>query len=476
MLTALIAEDELLVRMGICSSVPWSQLDIAVVGEAGDGMEAWALYQKYRPDIVVLDLLMPGMNGVELLRKIRANDRRCAVIVVTNVYEGQTLDEAVGLGVSGILQKMTMKRDDIYESVRNACQALRPERDNASARAADEKQAWEDFLFGTGSDHTSFEAQNLIGFRIFPDDRLTPAMQRSLTELFFKRLGEPEAYVHITRESCELLILREQPEKVVSERALMDIARYIQDNFHVGLGVTTLLAPLQNDRLPGMARRFVRLLHEPRLFDRSVLVLDGNGKYCNERLETLRSAFAIRMPVCKDRDAILALKIQLDQYPGELEDGFKRLLKDAAPLLKSLNLPASQPGLWGMTQGICENAEERLNQASPKIREEIYRAMAYLQTHLTENIQRDQIGKIVNYDSAYFSKRFKTELGMSYTDYLFHVRMLRAQELLSETDMPISDIVTQCGYTDFSYFSGRFRQFCGVTPHEWRENRREAMV
>jgi AraC-like DNA-binding protein len=256
----------------------------------------------------------------------------------------------------------------------------------------------------------------------------------------------------------------------------MDIARYIQDNFHVGLGVTTLLAPLQNDRLPGMARRFVRLLHEPRLFDRSVLVLDGNGNYCNERLEMLRSAFAIRMPVCKDRDAILALKIQLDQYPGELEDGFKRLLKDAAPLLKSLNLPASQPGLWGMTQGICENAEERLNQASPKIREEIYRAMAYLQTHLTENIQRDQIGKIVNYDSTYFSKRFKTELGMSYTDYLFHVRMLRAQELLSETDMPISDIVTQCGYTDFSYFSGRFRQFCGVTPHEWRENRREAMV
>ena len=193
MLTALIAEDELLVRMGISSSVPWSQLDIAVVGEAGDGMEAWALYQKYRPDIVVLDLLMPGMNGVELLRKIRANDRRCAVIVVTNVYEGQTLDEAVGLGVSVILHKMTMKRDDIYESVRNACQALRPERDNASARAADEKQAWEDFLFGTGSDHKSFEAQSLIGFRIFPDDRLTPAMQRSLTELFFKRLGEPEA-------------------------------------------------------------------------------------------------------------------------------------------------------------------------------------------------------------------------------------------------------------------------------------------
>ena len=59
MLTALIAEDELLVRMGIISSVPWSELDIAVVGEAGDGLEAWQLYQEYHPDIIVLDILMP---------------------------------------------------------------------------------------------------------------------------------------------------------------------------------------------------------------------------------------------------------------------------------------------------------------------------------------------------------------------------------------------------------------------------------
>jgi AraC-like DNA-binding protein len=301
-------------------------------------------------------------------------------------------------------------------------------------------------------------------------------MYRSLTELFSKRLGEPEAYVHIVQESCELLIRRERPAKPVSERELMDIARYVQDNFHVNLGVVTLLDPLQNDRLPDMAHRFVKLLHEPRLFDRPVLVLDEKGNYCNECLNMLRSALAIRLPVCSDRDGILALKIQLDQYPGELEGSFRRLLRNAAPLLKSLNLPLSQQGLWGMTQCICENAEERLRQASPKIRQEIYRAMAYMQAHMTENIRREQIGKIVNYDSAHFSKRFKSELGMSYTDYLLHVRMLRAQELLSETDMPISYIVTQCGYTDFSYFSGRFRQFCGVTPHEWRENRREAMV
>jgi len=87
MITALIAEDELLVKIGISSCVPWAELNVAVVGEASDGTEAWELFQRFHPDIIILDLLMPGLNGIEVLQRIRAVDRHCAVIVVTNVDE-----------------------------------------------------------------------------------------------------------------------------------------------------------------------------------------------------------------------------------------------------------------------------------------------------------------------------------------------------------------------------------------------------
>ena len=475
MLTALIAKDELLVRMGIISSVPWSELDIAVVGEAGDGLEAWQLYQEYHPDIIVLDILMPGMNGVELLGRIRRVDQRCVVIVVTNVDKGDQLEKVRQLGVSDILHKMTIKRNDIHDAVRKACQALRPEQDDPSVEAGGRK-AWEAFFFGNVPDSMSFEAQGMTAIRLFPGDRLTPALQRSLSALLLQRLGEPETYVHVCRDNCELLIWKDLSARNISERALMDFARCVQDNFHINPGVVTLFAQLDSARMPRMAQRLVTLLRDPQLFDHPVLSLDANGGYLNERLESLRSALAINLPVCSNRGEILALKMRLDRYPGELEGGFKRLLRSAAPLLESLNLPASQRGLSEMTRSICDATEERLEQASPKVRPEIRRAMAYIQAHLTENIQREQLGKLVNYDSVYFSKLFKAELGMSYTDYLILVRMLRAQELLCQTDIPISDIVAQCGYADFSYFSGRFRQLCGVTPHEWRENHREAIV
>ena len=222
MLTALIAEDEMLVRMGISSSVPWSELNIAVVGEARDGQEAWELYQKYRPDIVILDLLMPKMNGIELLERIRRADPRCAAIVVTSVDQSETLDRIRGLGISAILHKMTMKRDDINEAVRKVCDALRPARSDSSPSAMREKQAWEDFLFGSAPDDSSFEAQGMIGIRLFPNDKLTPTLRHSLSMLIAKRLGDPEAYVPVDREDCQLLIWKDRARGQSAEKAIMD--------------------------------------------------------------------------------------------------------------------------------------------------------------------------------------------------------------------------------------------------------------
>ena len=471
MLSALIAEDELLVRMGISSSVPWSELDIAIVGEARNGVEAWEMFQKYRPDIIILDILMPRMNGVELLGRIRQVDQRCAVIVVTSVDKGDTLDKVEKLGISKILNKMVMTRDDINEAVQTVCRTLRPERYSPSVKAEEEKD-WKAFLFGDSPENRAFAAQGMTGIRLFPGDRLTPAMQRSLFELILQRLGEQAASIHVPQEGCELLIWKD----VFPESVFLDIALYIQANFHVDLGIVTLFAPLQDAQLPRMARRFVTLLHEPQLFDRPVLSLNVDGEYVNERLEALRSEIAIVLPVCPERDELFALKVRLDRYPGEMEKGFTKLLGNNAPLLEALKLPTAQTGLWSMTRAICDQAEARLRQISPRIRPEIHRTMAFIQAHLTENIQREQLGRLVNYDSVYFSKLFKAELGLTYTDYMILARMLRAQELLTETDIPISDIVTQCGYTDFSYFSARFRRFCGMTPHEWRENNGEAMA
>ena len=473
MLTAMIAEDELLVKIGISSCVPWAELNVAVVGEASDGTEAWELYQRFHPDIVILDLLMPGLNGIEVLQRIRAVDRHCAVIVVTNVDEEGILEEIELLGVTQILPKLSMKRDDISAAVIRACEAHATKTGGPSAQAMDEKKAFEELLFGGGGGNTPFDVRGMTGIRLFPEDYLTPALKRSLSTLVLQRLGDTDSYVLLSRDGGLLLLWKDMSEGHISTGKVMDFAHYVQDTLHINLGVVTAFGTMDNAQLSAMARRFATLLHEPRLFDWPVLLLDANGAYRNEHLDELRIALAICLPMCTENDELGMLKLRLDRYPGALDEGFDRVLDNAADLLTALELSTSQSGLWEMTRNICVRMEDKVNRVLSRIRPEIRKAMTYIQTHLSENLSREQFSSLTNYGSTYFSRLFKAEVGMSYTDYVLQARLLSARDLLRSTDMPISEIARACGFHDVSYFIGRFREFQGMTPREWRENNGE---
>lgn len=72
----LIVEDEVLVRCGLRSMVNWEKLGLDVIGDASNGKEALEIYEKEKPDIVMTDIKMPVMDGLELIEKIREQDQR----------------------------------------------------------------------------------------------------------------------------------------------------------------------------------------------------------------------------------------------------------------------------------------------------------------------------------------------------------------------------------------------------------------
>lgn len=140
--SVMIAEDEMLVRIGLVASVPWAELGLSVVAEEADGKRAYEAYLKHHPDIVVADIKIPGMNGIELLRAIREQDPTCVLIVITCVEEFAVLKEAISLGVAAYLVKATMDTQDIVDAMRKACQMLessvRPKKTDQLAEAPDE--------------------------------------------------------------------------------------------------------------------------------------------------------------------------------------------------------------------------------------------------------------------------------------------------------------------------------------------------
>jgi DNA-binding NarL/FixJ family response regulator len=118
MIRVLLADDQALVRAGFGALLD-AQDDIEVVGEAGDGDEAVQLARRHRPDIVLMDIRMPGTDGLAATRTIAADDRLADVrIVILTTFElDEYVFEAIRAGASGFLVKNT-KPVELLQAVR----------------------------------------------------------------------------------------------------------------------------------------------------------------------------------------------------------------------------------------------------------------------------------------------------------------------------------------------------------------------
>ena len=100
-----VVEDEALVRRGIVLTVDWAGVDCAVVGEAADGMEGLAVIRETQPDLIVTDIKMPRLDGLEMLRQLREEGSRAHVIILTAYSDFSYAQAALKLGAVDFLLK-----------------------------------------------------------------------------------------------------------------------------------------------------------------------------------------------------------------------------------------------------------------------------------------------------------------------------------------------------------------------------------
>ncbi len=120
MLKIIIADDHPVVRRGLTLTIN-AEKDMLVAGEAQNGAEALALLKQHKPDVVLMDLQMPEMNGVEALKRIRAEYPDLPVLILTSFGDDAHVYPALRAGASGFLLK-EMSGDDLVAAIRGAAQ------------------------------------------------------------------------------------------------------------------------------------------------------------------------------------------------------------------------------------------------------------------------------------------------------------------------------------------------------------------
>ena len=116
---ALIVEDELLARLGMRSLIDWGAMGITLLEDASDGAEALKRIEKEQPDLILLDLNIPEINGLELLQIIRQRKLPSKVIVVSCYEDFDTVKKAMKLGAVDYIRKFGLSKEELLSTLRN---------------------------------------------------------------------------------------------------------------------------------------------------------------------------------------------------------------------------------------------------------------------------------------------------------------------------------------------------------------------
>ena len=107
--TVLLVDDELHIRKYV--GLILKKLGVQTILEASNGEEALAIFEREKPEVVLLDVNMPFMGGLEVLKKIKEIDANCAVIMLTSLANRETVEETLALGAAGYVRKDTPKEE-----------------------------------------------------------------------------------------------------------------------------------------------------------------------------------------------------------------------------------------------------------------------------------------------------------------------------------------------------------------------------
>lgn len=128
----LLVEDEVFVRESIKELIHWEDMGFTLAGEAGDGLEALHFIKADPPDLVITDIIMPVMDGIELLKETREAGYDCKFVMLTCLGEFEYVRQAMEYGASNYILKLSMSVNDLRETL----QKIRRELERSRAQTA----------------------------------------------------------------------------------------------------------------------------------------------------------------------------------------------------------------------------------------------------------------------------------------------------------------------------------------------------
>lgn len=531
MLNILIADDERGIIKLVKNLIDPSVVRVRVVGEATNGMDAYQKIGQLRPDVVITDIRMPGMNGLQLIEQVTKEFPDTAFIVISGYPEFEYAQTALKFGTSdyllkpikkaelnGALLRLAQKKDDAAEE---KTQLDHMERQLSVNKGLLRKNALQDLcsgkpervqraLYTFQQEETFPSSENgwrCIG-RVLLDDpakggnEFSPEIIEALLQKIARSLAQDCLDIEtVCVRSTGVLYLcctaeQGKPEqKCEGLNALLSNDSYKYEFFSITVAfgkmvycAQDLLESWETAVAAGRSRIDLgsgRSLYYPLLPERVKKPADPLSA---NMLALIRKHLAnldekevcglIRQMFLDWRGGVRAASVLYDLcweiitvIQQELQNNLADCqIPEAEDSLVRLELCSTAV----MLRDVCIDYASKavascIEQRANRESRPVRVARQYMEQHYDQPITLEQLAKLSFLNPVYFSTIFKKETGASFTAYLVKLRMEKACELLKTGSITVAETAERVGYQDVRYFSRLFAKSVGIKPKEYKK-------
>ncbi|MGD6816655.1 response regulator transcription factor [Metabacillus sp. 84] len=465
-----IVDDEMIERRAMRKFIEESMAGFEVAGEAANGRLAVELASKLRPDLMLMDIKMPGMDGLEAIRKIRVSEPEIRFIMVSAYDSFDYAKEAMKEGVKEYILKPG-KKEETIEALFRIKKEILGER-SASLEKEEAVQLVKKHLAERLSHRNPAPAEVDRFHQLFPGIRggffliLSGCSPKEAEPVLGRHSPVPYICTQQNGNRMSYLFLASEEEESGLRTAALRLARSMTLSIQgsragVGYPVLSLKKLWKSYQEAFAAWESIepgadvpyRFYHESE---------EGEAQSLAEKLRPLIfSGKTEEALLLFDRSQveIEALKEGLAAVKYELEK--QGIDVQRVPLMNAGN----QEELREILYTFCEKVQWAAGE-----KEVAVKARQYIQANFTEPITLEEVAGQTNLSPTYFTKIFKEQTGQTFIDCVTELRMKRAKELLAGRDLSLKEIAYAVGYRDPSYFSRVFRKTAGQTPKQFRKH------
>ena len=503
MVKVFIVDDELLMRQGLRHVLDWEAEGYEIVGEAANGTDALSLVEEKKPHIVISDIVMPLMDGLDFTDVLHMRFPQIQIIILSGYDNFEYVRHTLINGVVDYILKPTLNPEELRTVLSKAVERIPGVWLEFRSVAPSTEQLLEECLLGKISKEgwvcleeklsapfyclfvvclerdSTRELYELIYQKIKRelagweqlDAHMAAVKERQLCILIgYEVLQKNKIWRYVQQLNVQLSLMYERIFSICSQSfgELSELHKVYQTQivpnegigFYLGENNLYLVNGLKEKKEPEKFdfAEYNRCLSKKQYKDALLMI----EVYAKNALEAWMDSYRIKNLV-KNLVYIFLDTLDLDEeFKEEYRlSYFKRI--DAAYYESFYREAMAEviEELRGLSDGAWVHKNKRMDLI-----------LEYIQEHYQEDLKLDMVADVFALNYNYLSGWFNQNMQESFSDYVNRVRIEKACAFLEDAEIAISEVSHMVGYSEHSYFCRVFKKYTGKTPSEWRRDKR----